>query len=140
MPSGSKPRKHILIRVYTSPTEKALIQSHAKESGLTDSSYLKSLGLGHSPPAVIDIDAAMELSKSVANLGRFGGLLKLWLSDDKKLNAIDPKMVKDAIFRLLPLVRENQNQMREIIKAVTASRGNDAEHHKAIEQEHGRDE
>ena len=43
--------------------------------------YLRALGTGHSPPGKVDLRAIHELGRLRADLGRLGGLLKLWLTD-----------------------------------------------------------
>lgn len=48
---------------------------------MTVSAYLRALGIGHNPPSKVDLRAMHELMQIRADLGRLGGLLKLWLTD-----------------------------------------------------------
>ena len=43
--------------------------------------YLKTLGLGYEPKSLLDAERVGELLKACGDLGRLGGLLKLWLSE-----------------------------------------------------------
>jgi hypothetical protein len=51
-----------------------------------------------------------------------GGLLKLWLSDDKKLKEIDHETVKAEIKQLLLSIEKNQESIRAVMRQI-ASKG-----------------
>jgi hypothetical protein len=50
------------------------------------------------------------------DLGRLGGLLKLWLSDDAKLNQFERGQVRHAILAALRRIDENQTDLRDVIR------------------------
>lgn len=110
------------IKVRVLPDEKALIEAMAKDVGMSASSYLRLVGMGHQPNSLIDVKQARELVRVNGDLGRLGGLLKLWLTDDAKLDALKPENTPAIIRGVLKRIEANQEQMDEIIKAVLRSR------------------
>lgn len=75
-------RESTPIVVRVTPDEKQKIDALARQTGLSTSAYLRELGLGHVPKSIVDYQHMLELSKLGGDLGRLGGLLKLWLTDD----------------------------------------------------------
>ena len=73
---GSTP---IVVRV--TPDEKAIIESYAQQTGQSTSAYLRLLGQGYVPKSIMDYGKVMELARINGDLGRLGGLLKLWLTN-----------------------------------------------------------
>ena len=73
------------LRVPVLPNEEAEIKSKAQDAGLTVAEYLRNLGLGYSVPSVIDSRQVDSLLKINGDLGRLGGLIKLWLTNDERL-------------------------------------------------------
>lgn len=112
------------IKVRVLPDEKALIEAMAKDVGMSASSYLRLVGMGHQPNSLIDVEQARELVRVNGDLGRLGGLLKLWLTDDTKLDALKPENTPAIIRGVLKRIEANQEQMDEIIKTVLRSRQN----------------
>ena len=112
------------IKVRVLPDEKARIEALAFSVGESASSYLRLVGLGHQPRSVIDLEQARELVRINGDLGRLGGLLKLWLTDDTKLDALKPENTPAIIRGVLKRIEANQEQMDEIIKTVLRSRQN----------------
>lgn len=112
------------IKVRVLPDEKSLIEAMAKDVGMSASSYLRLVGMGHQPNSLIDVEQARELVRVNGDLGRLGGLLKLWLTDDTKLDALKPENTPAIIRGVLKRIEANQEQMDEIIKTVLRSRQN----------------
>jgi len=73
--------KSILIRV--SEDEHKKLHTQAKSCSMTLSQYLRSIGLNYPINSTIDQQAFSELVKLKGDLGRLGGLFKLWLSNNK---------------------------------------------------------
>ena len=73
------------INVWVLPEEKAAIAEKAKSAGLSQSAYLRNVGMGTPVTGVADQQAVLEIVKITADLGRLGGLLKMWLTNDEKL-------------------------------------------------------
>ncbi|MDR1345263.1 MAG: hypothetical protein LBK03_00975, partial [Bacteroidales bacterium] len=70
------------IKVWVLPKQKAAIKGQAAKAGLSVAEYLRKVGMGYPIKSVVDREQIAELSKCRADLGRLGGLLKLWLSPD----------------------------------------------------------
>lgn len=75
-PRGKRP-----INVWVTADERQQIERLAAATSLPVSVYLRTLGLGYEPKSTLDADSVLELLKLGGDLGRLGGLLKLWLVD-----------------------------------------------------------
>lgn len=111
-----KNSKH--ITVYCLPEELELIQAQATASGLSLSTYLLKVGQGYQIKGILDHQRVDDLAKINADLGRLGGLLKLWLTNDEKLIAFDAMQMHKTILAALSRIDDNQNKLREIMKKV----------------------
>jgi hypothetical protein len=74
-------RRNVIIKVVVTAAEAAEIKEKAGAARLPLSPYLRTLGLGWTPKSTLNYQALLELGKVNADLGRLGGLLKLWLSE-----------------------------------------------------------
>lgn len=77
---GSETRRReqkIFVRV--SEYELAEISERASAYDLSNPAYLRSVGLGREPKSTLDSQHILELAKINGDIGRLGGLLKLWL-------------------------------------------------------------
>lgn len=104
------------LRVPVYPSEKKIIEDKAKATGKSVAAYLRDLGLGYELQSLIDHSKVLELSKINGDLGRLGGLLKLWLTDDEKLKSYNPAQLKATIHGALDMIIENQKEMFDAIK------------------------
>ena len=85
-PPKSAPRRECPpVYVWVTPDEKRGIEAMAQATGNSASAYLRRVGLGHEVRSVLDYERVRDLAKVNGDLGRLGGLLKLWLSNDKRL-------------------------------------------------------
>ncbi|MDG5494884.1 hypothetical protein [Niveispirillum sp. BGYR6] len=91
------------LRVVVNDQERERIEALAKMAGLSLSAYLRTAGLNHPIRSMLDYDAIMELIRLHADLGRVGGLLKLWLAD-RRGEVVSAEMV-DAAFEELRELR-----------------------------------
>lgn len=123
--SAEKPtkRQRTHIKIWCSPEDKAKIEALAETVGESASSYLRLVGLGHQPRSMIDRQEARELVRVNGDLGRLGGLLKLWLSDDAKLAEFKPAQMHRVIRGVLAKIEANQEELRRIVKGVLQARG-----------------
>lgn len=112
------------LRVPVTAEEGNQIEQLAEQTGLSIAAFLRLVGLGHQPRSMIDVEQARELVRVNGDLGRLGGLLKLWLTDDAKLDALKPENTPAIIRGVLKRIEANQEQMDSIIKAVLRSRHN----------------
>ena len=88
------------LRVPVLPDEENTIKSQAAQAGLSIAEYLRRCGLGHSIQGIIDQQHILELAKINADLGRLGGLLKLWLTLDNKTAGFDVKTIRNLLNRI----------------------------------------
>ena len=109
------------IYVWVTPEEKAGINEMARSTGNSTSAFLRKVGLGYEVHSILDYSRAQDLVKVNADLGRLGGLLKLWLTNDKRLAGYAQQDLRRLILATLAEIEVNQTQMREIIKTVAFS-------------------
>lgn len=106
-------RKHVRrIRIPVHPDEEQIIKANAAKAGLTTAVYLRRLALGYEIHGVIDKQHIIELSKINADLGRLGGLLKMWLSNDERVAHIEPQTMNI----LLERIQTTQAAMLDVVK------------------------
>lgn len=111
-----KRRQH--IRVPVLPEEKGQIEANARRLGISTAAYLRTLGMGYEPKGVVDGDKIDELMRINGDLGRLGGLLKLWLTNDERTARFG-----DATIRaLLSKIEDTQGAMKEAIRSVVLPR------------------
>lgn len=103
------------LRVVVNDHERERIEAMAKMAGLSLSAYLRTAGLNHPIRSMLDYDAIMELIRLHADLGRVGGLLKLWLAERR--GEVVPAERVDAAFEEL---RELRGVLFRKIEALSA--------------------
>ncbi|ELU9701943.1 conjugal transfer protein TraJ [Escherichia coli] len=104
---GNETRKrttHIMVRV--SPDEKEAIIKAAEKCDLKAPTYLRELGLGYEPKSTVDAQAFEKLAQLHGDIGRVGGLLKMWLSDNSKAGFGRHLNIPELIDRLIELQKE----------------------------------
>ncbi|WP_426116791.1 conjugal transfer transcriptional regulator TraJ [Massilia sp. PWRC2] len=102
------------IKVYCLPHEREEIKVLAAASGKTVSSYLLAVGLGYRTKSILDNRRIEELVKINGDLGRLGGLLKLWLTNDERT----AKFGESTIRAVLSKITDTQESMHEVIRKV----------------------
>lgn len=85
----TKKMKTITIKVNKYEFE--TITDKAKSHGLNTSTYLRNLSMNYPVKSMVDRQAISALLKTNGNLGKLGGLFKLWLSK----NAEDKESFSD---------------------------------------------
>jgi hypothetical protein len=73
---------------------------------------------GYRVTSIFDYLQVQELAKINGDLGRLGGLLKLWLTDDAKLFPYDMTAMSKAIVGVLDEIRANQSTIRSVMTAI----------------------
>ncbi len=106
-----KERRDKKLRVPVLPIEEAEIKSKATDAGLTVAEYLRNLGLGYQVPSIVDSRQVDSLLKINGDLGRLGGLIKLWLTNDKRTKLIG----KSQLHMTLDSIRNTQITMLDVI-------------------------
>jgi len=106
------------LRVPVLPEEEDAIKANAKAAGLTIAAYLRNVGLGYEIKGVLDQQAVAELAKVNADLGRLGGLLKMWLTNDERLAMYDSAQLSQTILGALEKIKEIQGVLLEKVKKI----------------------
>lgn len=68
-----------MIGVKVNQTEKEIIHEQAERFGLSAPEFMRSVAMHYPIRSVVDEKAVADLLKTNADLGRLGGLLKMWL-------------------------------------------------------------
>lgn len=106
------------IKVYCLPEERRQIEENARAAGLTLSTYLLHVGMGYQIRGVVDNTEVEKLAKINGDLGRLGGLLKLWLNDDVRAAQFGESAIRAALSRIV----DTQDKMVAIMKEVVRPR------------------
>jgi len=106
------------IKVYCLPEERRQIEENGKDVGLSMSTYLLNVGMGYQVRGILDNKRVEELARINGDLGRLGGLLKLWLTNDQRTAAFG----EDTIRALLSKIEDTQGKMHEVMRAVVMPR------------------
>ncbi|WP_353862053.1 conjugal transfer protein TraJ [Azospirillum formosense] len=101
------------------PEERAALNANAAAAGLPVSAFLLAAGLGTPIRSVVDLDQVSTLAEVHADLGRLGGLLKLWLSHEERFASGYPDRVH--ITDLLENIRQTQADLHEAAKRIVDS-------------------
>ena len=110
------------IKVYCLPEERAAIEANAQAAGLSTSAFLLAVGQGYAVQGVTDYENVRELVRVNGDLGRLGGLLKLWLTDDPRT----ARFGDATILALLARIEATQDKMSGIMESVVRPRGGQA--------------
>ena len=100
------------LRVPVLPSEEIKIKSNAATAGLSIDEYLRRISLGYQIQSSIDKDYVLQLAKINGDLGRLGGVLKLWLTQDKRVAHFDLQTIR----ALLTRIKTTQDAMFEVVK------------------------
>ena len=106
------------LRVPVLPDEEEKIKNLAAQAGLSTASYLRNIGLGYETKSVLDLKKVDDLAKVNGDLGRLGGLLKLWLTNKEKVARFGNGVKEPDIRQLLLEIQKNQLQLRQIMQHV----------------------
>lgn len=123
-PGAGAPRRrarHLRVPVFDEEGE--VIEAQARAVGMSVAAYLRAVGQGYQPRAVVERDRIHDMLRVNGDLGRLGGLLKLWLSDDSKLRGFDQGQVRQAILGALRRVDQTQDDLRAVIARALRERG-----------------
>lgn len=99
------------IKVYCLPEERKAIEVNARATGLSLSTYLLNVGMGYQVQSIVDYEQVRELARVNGDLGRLGGLLKLWLSDDARTAQFGESTVRV----LLSKIEATQDELGEVM-------------------------
>jgi len=110
---GSQP-----IKVYCLPEERKQIETNAKAAGMSLSAYLLAVDQGYKIRGIVDFQRVRELARINGDLGRLGGLLKLWLTNDVRTAEFGEVTIR----QLLSRIEDTQDEMGRVMKSVVRPR------------------
>ena len=113
MGSENRRRQH-LIPVRVSAAERDAIRANAEAHSLAPSSYMRQRALGHRPKITVDQQAIHELARLRGDLGRLGGLLRMWLSDTDRTGFGQHLNVPEILTRIVALQDEIEGSIRRL--------------------------
>ncbi|MBV2143745.1 conjugal transfer transcriptional regulator TraJ [Falsochrobactrum sp. TDYN1] len=106
------------IKVYCLPNERVAIEQNAAVAGMSLSSFLLTVGMGYKITDIVDYEHVREMARINGDLGRLGGLLKLWLTDDIRA----ARFGEGTIYALLSKIEETQDELGEVMTGVVRPR------------------
>ncbi|HCE4788173.1 TPA: conjugal transfer transcriptional regulator TraJ [Vibrio parahaemolyticus] len=106
------------IKLYCLPEEKDLIEVQAKRAGMSAARYLREVGQGYHISGVMDYEQVRELARINGDLGRLGGLLKLWLTDDIRT----AQFGQATILAVLSKIEAMQEEMGKVMTKIVMPR------------------
>ncbi len=108
-----------VVKVMVTPYEKARIAGSAKACGMTMSRYARTLLNGNIPLPTNDLQDMKEVFRLHADLGRLGGLMKMLLTNDERLNDMGRDMATVTIDNILLDIRATQDVLKkEVMKTL----------------------
>ena len=109
-------RESTPVKVWVTAAEKAAIAEKAAAHSMSSSRYLRALGLALPIQSTIDHRAVLDLLKINADLGRLGGLIKMWLSSDQSFESRSGQALQRKLDGTLNQIRALQKQMSDRIQ------------------------
>jgi len=88
------------IKVYCLPEEREQIEANAKAAGMSLSTFLLTVGQGYKVTGIVDFEQVRELARINGDLGRLGGLLKLWLTNDVRTAQFGEATIRALLNRI----------------------------------------
>lgn len=82
------------------------------------STYLLNIGLGYQIRGIVDNNEVEKLAKVNGDLGRLGGLLKLWLTNDERTASFSEATIRAVLSRIL----DTQDLMADTMKSIVRPR------------------
>lgn len=118
-PTPAATRKARHLRVPVLPAEEAQIKRLAAAAGLPVAAYLRRVGLGYRLPGILDHRRVEELARINGDLGRLGGLLKLWLTNDERTATFGEATIRAVLAK----IADTQDEMHAVMRAVVLPHG-----------------
>ena len=107
-----KRQAHIMVRVSNEEKEKLWLK--AKMCGHSTPAFMRNLSLGYPLTSRVDQYAVDQLLQARGDLGRLGGLFKLWLTknQDNRVLKLGDRTFEDVEV----LVREIEKKQKELLE------------------------
>ncbi|MFS2024880.1 conjugal transfer transcriptional regulator TraJ [Massilia sp. CT11-137] len=106
------------VKVYCLPEERTQLQASASAARKSLSTYLLNVGLGYPVRNILDQRCVEDLLRVNADMGRLGGLLKLWLTNDERTAAFSESTIR----ALLAKIEATQDELLDVVRAVLTPR------------------
>ena len=111
-------RESTPIKVWVTTAEKAAIAEKAAAHSMSISRYLRALGLALPIQSTVDQRAMLDLLKINADLGRLGGVVKMWLTSNESSQSASAQVMEIKLDRTLNEISALQKKMKERIEAL----------------------
>jgi len=108
-------RKYKHLRVPVLPEEEEQIVHNAKAAGKPVAVFLRLIGQGYEARSIVDNRRLEELMRINGDLGRLGGLLKLWLTNDERTAEFGEATIRAVLSKIEATQDQMQNVMREVL-------------------------
>lgn len=108
------------LRVPVTWDEAQGIRTKARDTGLSVAKYMRQVSLGYLVPSTIDNQQVDKLLRINGDLGRAGGLLKMWLTNDVRTKITS----KAEIEATLVAIRTTQSAMLNTITELSNKKTN----------------
>lgn len=95
------------IKVYCTRSQRQVIEQNAGIVGMSLSTYLQRVGTNCSLNVHSHNEDVEKLLRINADLGRLGGLIKLWLTNDRKTKLVG----QQELHRLLAQISATQSEL-----------------------------
>lgn len=110
----TRPTRRKRLRVPVLPDEEAAIKNLAATAGLPVAVFMRNVVLGFQVHSILDNKGVEELARVNGDLGRLGGLLKLWLTDDPRTANYGTALIRAVLAK----VEGTMDRMQEIMRTV----------------------
>ncbi len=104
----------VMITFRAKNHEKAILDEKAKQCALTRSQYVKKTALGIVPRSHLDQRVIQTLLTLNADIGRVGGLLKLWLVNHNDAPLVEKIDVRELVTEIRSLKNEIKNVVSKL--------------------------
>lgn len=104
------------IKVYCLPEERTGIEANARLARMSVARYLREVGQGYVLKSAVDFEAVGKLAQINGDLGRLGGLLKLWLTKDPRTAAFSSSTIEALLQRIAAQQEELGRVMGNIVR------------------------
>jgi hypothetical protein len=104
------------VKVWVTAAEKAAISEKAAAHSMSASAYLRRVGLALPVQSTVDQRAVLELAKINADLGRLGGLIKMWLTSNEHWESSNGQAMQRKLDGTLNEIRSLQKKMSDRIQ------------------------
>jgi len=106
------------VKVYCLPEEHEKLKELSAAANLSMSNYLRKVGLGYGVKHVLDNRRVQELAKINGDLGRLGGLLKLWLTNDPRTAEFGEATIRAVLSK----IEHTQDEMLDVMRFIVMPR------------------